>query len=233
MKKAFVFAAFVAFVASPVMAAFQAKSTSFTTTLRGFGVGAFAFEVKDKANWQAAGVAANYSGTNGTFMTFCVEGQLFNLNKWYDATIDNTIMYDGIEHAPSPVTKSAYAYYRANAFTDAVDTASENRALQALLWDLEGVEVAGGYANAGYQKDNYSSLSAAEKTYYTSYYTQAQVTHAWASLVKVMNLWDVGNAYNASYDRQSHLVLMVPAPGAAFLVAVGIGLVGWAKRRFA
>jgi len=217
-------------LASPVLGGMQVVlDWNSANTFRGYGVGAFTASGGPAADWQTTGIAADYGSGQAVFKTYCVEIQTFNPGTKYDVTIDDTIKYDGVEHAPSAVTRSAYAYYRAGQFTSGeVDTVSENRALQALFWDMEGVDS----AQAGYEKDNYNALSSAERSLYVSYYTDALNTHAQAGLVRVMNVWDVGHAYESgSHDRQSQLCMVVSAPAAGLLGALGLGLVVWIKRR--
>ena len=50
--------------------------------------------------------------------------------------------------------------------------------------------------------------------------------------VRVLNLWVLDSTGTVATDVQSHLTI-VPAPAALVLGALGLGLVGWVKRRLA
>jgi hypothetical protein len=141
----------------------------------------------------------------GTFPTFCVEHVTFStgINYWF--TIDDKI-YNG---GTSPITldintQKLYASYLS---LSAGDQSTYGQDFQQAIWFLEGV-------NSTPDPGNIAALIAlGDSSAYTN--------------VRVLNLWG-----NSTYtdDKQSHLI-MVPAPGALLLGSLGMGLVGWLRRR--
>lgn len=171
--------------------------------------------------------------------TFCVEGVTMNTNTWYYPTIDNvvrngdgsqiTILTQDVrevfahyatDSAAFGLIKSAYPTLSWGSYTG-----SWNKVMQAFFWDQMRVDAPNGNENynalsVGAQRDAYNALVAM---------TGAGLTVNLGS-VKVFNLWS--NAARTG-DKQSHLVLIVPVPGAALLGVLGLGIAGWAKRRMA
>jgi len=142
------------------------------------------------------------------YKTFCVEDDRYiSLGGWYAATIDSAIYYGDTQ--PNPLEEKTQKLYSAylNGYIGDVDK------LQRAIWQLEasqsnGIDIDGwltslGTAVAGYQD------------------------------VRVLNLWsDEAHLYwiGDSYDKQSQLI-RIPAPGAILLGGIGVGLVGWLRRR--
>ena len=142
------------------------------------------------------------------YNTFCVEDdRKVNLSTWYAATIDSAIYYGDTQPNPLEVeTQKLYSAYL-NGYISDVDT------LQEAFWQLEasqnnGIDVSGWLTSlgttavAGYQN------------------------------VRVLNIWsDQAHLYaTGDYDKQSQLI-RIPAPGAIILGSIGVGLVGWLRRR--
>jgi len=95
--------------------------------------------------------------------------------------------------------------------------ATEAAALQQAIWFLEGETI--------------TPLTGQALAWYNEAKT-AVSTGKWSGIgsVRVINLWTVDAG--GRVEDQSMLYLM-PAPGAALLIGLGLTMVGWVKRRFA
>lgn len=223
-------AVLVGLLVLPAAADMTATLGSAHSTVAGYGGGYFdVVRGPSLAEWAANGVTSD-------FRTFCVERITFNPGTPYKATIDDLVLNGAVPPlALDPLTKVLYAHYRADAGAPMAQSVivgdDANSAMQGLIWDLEGVisgtagQVGAGFSNA------YATLNANEKNLYTSFYNYALANPiASAANVRVLNLWMYENGNLV--DIQSQLV-MVPVPGVALLSLIGLGLVGWIKRRIA
>jgi hypothetical protein len=161
---------------------------------------------------------------NPSFQTFCVEtGEYFTPGYTYDVTFSDEAILGGTVSGGNPISQgTAWLYSEfANGTLEGYDyTPGAGRSnsagdLQNAIWYLEGE---GG------------SLTGAYTTMLTGKFgsvANAELDNNGLYNVEVMNLWGPDHAY-----AQDQLVMVpIPAPGAILLGSIGVGLVGWLRRR--
>ncbi len=182
------------------------------------------------------------------FETFCVESlsgsdELYWPGRTYWATIDNSVYYspdpDGVVYLTDD-TRKLYA-----AFVNGYDYTGNGysyNALQTAIW----------YSLSGNNDDNalddpydkVADTNLAYQTYFDNLLNSISSFTTGYERVKVLNIWGPASIsvtgaadeyiYDVNpdlFDRQSQLVMTVPAPGAILLAGVGTAFVGIIRRR--
>jgi hypothetical protein len=173
-----------------------------------------------------------------SWQTFCVDPTEYVVTKpgtVYRAEISTTIsnhnpQLDG--RALNPMTAYLYSNFIGETLPGYDFDNSNNMrvahgvALQHAIFAIEGV---GGFA--------YGSLNSKGQEFY-----DAAMASGWTTLgnVRVLNVYTTGSNdpllnmsnHNNNGYRQDFLVT-VPAPGAALLGSMGLGMLGWVRRRLA
>jgi hypothetical protein len=168
------------------------------------------------------------TGVAGQFGTFCVEkNEYITFGSTYYVDVSTAAVGGGVGGgSPDPLdSKTAYLYerfatgnlanYTYGVGDGGIARAASADALQHVIWYLENEE-----SKVWTDGDN----SLMDKYY------QNALTNAGPGIgnVRVLNLW--GDSTRQAAPAQDQLVL-VPEPATTLLAVVGVGLLGWTRRR--
>jgi hypothetical protein len=167
------------------------------------------------------------------YSSFCLEKtEYVSVGANYDVVVATEALLGGGNDGPTgpqggdaldPMTAYLYTQFRSGTLAGYDYDPSGQRsasagALQQVIWYLEDEGGMTWVDGGGSRQDQFY---------------QAALGSGWTGIgdVRVLNLYAPGHVGEAGYFKQDQLALTVPVPGAALLCSLGMGTVGWFRRR--